>query len=152
VEALRATCEELELSDQQERLIAALLTLANSQRGLRQTESLDLAHITRKVVLSRQDEAERHGIRLATALAAAPATGAGSLAESLVTHLIDNAIRHNLPGGHAEITTALTGEGADLTVSNTGTLVPPDAVDYLFQPIRQLGVSTPIAAASKPPA
>jgi signal transduction histidine kinase len=25
-------------------------------------------------------------------------------------------------------------------VSNTGTLVPPDAVDYLFQPIRQLGV------------
>jgi hypothetical protein len=78
VEALRATCEELELSDQQERLIAALLTLANSQRGLRQTESLDLADITRKVVLSRQAEAERQGIRLATALAAPPrrATGA----------------------------------------------------------------------------
>ena len=35
VETLRATCEELvELSDQQERLIAALLTLASSQRGL----------------------------------------------------------------------------------------------------------------------
>ncbi len=35
VQTLRATCEELvELSDQQERLIAALLTLANSQRGL----------------------------------------------------------------------------------------------------------------------
>ena len=55
VEALRSTCEELvELSDRQERLIAALLTLANSQRGIGQTESLDLADITREAVLVRQ--------------------------------------------------------------------------------------------------
>jgi signal transduction histidine kinase len=56
-----------------------------------------------------------------------------------VANLIDNAIRHNLPGGQAQITTALTAEGAVLTVSNTGTLIPPDAVEELFQPFRQLG-------------
>ena len=122
-----------------ERLIAALLSLANSQRGLAQTESLDLADITRKVILGRQDEAERHGVCLSTALAPAPATGDPSLAESLIANLIDNAIRHNRPGGQAEITTALTDEGAAITVGNTGTLIPPDAVDYLFQPFRQLG-------------
>ena len=140
VETLRATCEELvELGDRQERLIAALLTLANSQRGLTQTDPMDLAGITRKVALARQHEAERHGIRLTTALAAAPATGDPSLAESLIANLVDNAIRHNLPGGQAEISTALTDEGAVITVGNTGTLIPPDAMDYLFQPFRQLG-------------
>jgi signal transduction histidine kinase len=140
VQALRATCEELvELSDQQERLITALLTLADSQRGIEHPQPLDLAGITRNVLPPRQAEAERRGIRLSTTLAAAPATGDPSLAESLVANLIDNAIRHNLPGGQAEITTALTAGGAVLTVSNTGTLIPPDAVEELFQPFRQLG-------------
>ena len=140
VETLRATCEELvELGDQQERLIAALLALASSQRGIGQLECLDLADITRDALLARQEEAERHGIRLRAALAAAPVTGDPSLAESLVANLLDNAIRHNLPGGQAEISTALTTAGAAITVSNTGTLVPPDAVQDLFQPFRQLG-------------
>jgi signal transduction histidine kinase len=141
VATLRATCEELvELGDQQERLIAALLTLASSQRGLAQPQPLDLAEITRKVLEARRAEAERHGIRLTATLAPAPATGDPSLAESLIVNLIDNALRHNLPGGRAEITTALTDAGAAVTVGNTGTLIPPDAVDYLFQPFRQLGL------------
>jgi signal transduction histidine kinase len=140
VQTLRATCEELvELGNQQERLIAALLTLADGQRGLKHPEPLDLADITRNVLPPRQAEAGRRGIRLIAALAAAPATGDPSLAESLVANLIDNAIRHNLPGGQAEVTTALTVRGATITVSNTGTLVPPDAVEDLFQPFRQLG-------------
>ena len=55
VATLRATCEELvELGDQQERLIAALLTLASSQRGLARPQPLDLAEITRKVIEARQ--------------------------------------------------------------------------------------------------
>ena len=140
VQTLRATCEELvELSDQQERLIAALLTLASSQRGIEHPEPLDLADITRNVLPPRQAEAERRGIRLITTLAATPATGDPSLAESLAANLIDNAIRHNLPGGQAQITTALTAGGAVLTVSNTGTLIPPEAMEDLFQPFRQLG-------------
>jgi signal transduction histidine kinase len=73
VQTLRATCEELvELGDQQERLIAALLTLARGQGGLDRPEPLDLAHITRNVLLSRQPEAERRGIRFITALARRP--------------------------------------------------------------------------------
>jgi signal transduction histidine kinase len=91
------------------------------------------------VLPPRQAEAERRGMRLTTTLGPAPATGDPNLAESLVANLIDNAIRHNLPGGQAEITTALTDDGATITVSNTGTLIPPDAMEYLFQPFRQLG-------------
>jgi signal transduction histidine kinase len=141
VETLRATCEELvELGDQQERLIAALLALASSQRGIGPPECLDLADIARDVVMTRREEARRHGIHLHSALDAAPVTADPNLAESLVANLLDNAIRHNLPGGQAEISTALTTAGAVVSVSNTGTLVPPDAVLDLFQPFRQLGI------------
>jgi signal transduction histidine kinase len=140
VETLRATCEELlELGDQQERLITALLALASSQRGIGQVECLDLADIAGDVLPARQEEAKRHGIHLRAALAAAPVNADPNLAESLVANLLDNAIRHNLPGGQVEISTALTTAGAVVSVSNTGTLVPPDAVHDLFQPFRRLG-------------
>jgi signal transduction histidine kinase len=76
MDTLRAACQEvLALGDQQERLIEALLTLATSQRGLERSEPLDLAGITRKVLLSRQHEAGRQGIQVAAALSPAPATG-----------------------------------------------------------------------------
>jgi len=140
VETLRSTCEELvELSDRQERLIAALLALANSQRGLQHPEPLDLADITRKVIAARQEEVGRRGIRLTSTLAPAPATGDPQLAESLIANLVDNAIRHNLPGGQAAISTAVTSAGATITVGNSGTVIPPPAIDDLFQPFRQLG-------------
>ncbi|HET6188837.1 MAG TPA: HAMP domain-containing sensor histidine kinase [Trebonia sp.] len=140
VETLRATCQEVvELGDQQERLIAALLALASSQRGIGQLDCLDLADITQGLLLARQDEAQRHSVHFSAALNAAPVTGDPSLTESLVANLLDNAIRHNLPGGHVEISTALTTAGAAISVSNTGTLVPPNAVEDLFQPFRQLG-------------
>jgi Histidine kinase-, DNA gyrase B-, and HSP90-like ATPase len=69
----------------------------------------------------------------------APVTADPNLAESLVANLVDNAIRHNLAGGQAAISTALTSAGAVVSVSNTGTLVPPNAVQDPFQPCRQLG-------------
>ncbi len=140
VETLRETCEELvELGRQQEGLISALLALASSQRGIGQLTCLDLADITADALPARQEEAGRHGIHLSAALGAAPVTADPSLAKCLVTNLLDNAIRHNQPGGQAEVSTALTAAGAVVSVSNTGTLVPPDAVQDLFQPFRQLG-------------
>jgi hypothetical protein len=48
-------------------------------------------------------------------------TGDPRLAASLVTNLVDNALRHNIAGGTVEITT--TGAGR-LTVSNTGDPIP----------------------------
>ncbi len=137
---LRATCQDvLELGDQQERLIAALLTLASSQRGLTRTEPLDLADVAGKVLAARQQEAERLGIHLGAALVPAKAAGDPNLAESLIANLVDNAIRHNLPGGQAEVATRPDGAGSVLSVRNTGPVIPPDEVDRLFEPFQQLG-------------
>ena len=140
VASLKATCQEvLDLGDQQEHLIGALLTLATSQRGLARAEPLDLADLAGKVLAGRQPDAERRGIQVSAALTAAPATGDPSLAESLIANLLDNAIRHNHPGGQVEISTTLTAGGTQLSVRNTGPIVPPDQVDTLFEPFRQFG-------------
>jgi signal transduction histidine kinase len=140
VDTLRETCQQvLVLGDQQERLIEALLTLASSERGVEQWEPFELADIAGQVIDERRQEAERRGIHLQAALTAAPATGDPSLAESLVANLVDNAIRHNVPGGRAEVSTTMTDGRAVIRVTNTGTVIPPAELDRLFQPFQQLG-------------
>ena len=75
-ESLRAACEEaLQLGEQQERLIAALLTLASSEQGIQKREPLDLAVIAATVLADRTETAERLGITIDRSLKPAPAKG-----------------------------------------------------------------------------
>lgn len=139
-QSLRSTCEEaLELSGQQERLLDALLTLATSERGIEAWEPFDLAQPTQDIVLSRQQDAERHGIQIGATLDEAHAVGDPGLVASLVANLLDNAIRHNVANGAVEISTSATPDGARLTVSNTGAVVPFVEVERLFQPFHRFG-------------
>jgi signal transduction histidine kinase len=138
--ALRSTCEEaLQLSGQQERLIDALLTLATSERGVERWKPFDLTQLTQEIVHSREHDAERHGVKIDAAFDEAHAIGDPGLVASLVTNLLDNAIRHNIAGGGVEISTNATPDGARLTVSNTGAVVPSVEVERLFQPFQRLG-------------
>ena len=140
VDSLKATCQEaLDLGDQQEHLIAALLTLATSQRGVARAQPLDLADLAGKVLVAREDEAARRHIQVTAALDPAPANGDPALAESLIANLADNALRHNIPSGQIEISTSRTAAGAVLTVANTGRMIPPVEVAGLFEPFRQFG-------------
>ncbi len=137
---LRATCEELlVLGEQQERLIEALLTLACGERGVDRWDRFDLAELAGKVIADRAGEAERRGVRVQTALGAAPATGDPSLAESMVANLMDNALRHNVTGGRAEIATRTSAGRGVISAGNTGPVVAPDEVDRLFHPFQRLG-------------
>jgi signal transduction histidine kinase len=140
VESLRAACHDvLALGVAQERLIDALLTLASSERGIEQREPFDLAEIAATVLLARDEDARRCGVRVDRDLALAPATGDRDLVESLVANLVDNAIRYNHGGGWVEVTTAVVDRRATVTVRNTGVVVPPDDVARLFQPFQRLG-------------
>ncbi|WP_306192061.1 HAMP domain-containing sensor histidine kinase [Streptomyces sp. MK5] len=139
-ESLRATCEEaLQLGDQQEHLIEALLTLATGEHGVEQWEPVDLDQITETVIAGRRQQAERRGITIDAALGRAPATGDPTLIERLVANLVDNALRHNTPGGQVEITTDLVRGEAWIAISNTGPAVPPAELKRLFQPFQQIG-------------
>src|SRR5579859_6876418 len=80
--ALRSACEQtLALGERQERLIAALLTLASGEGGIEEWEPFDLAEIAGNVLLARREDAERRGIEVSTALSAAAAKGDPRLAE-----------------------------------------------------------------------
>jgi signal transduction histidine kinase len=138
--SLKTTCEDvLETGKQQQLLIEALLTLARSAQGLDRRELFDLALIASKAVEGRREHPEDHDIRIETTLSAALAAGDPAMAESLVANLIDNAIRHNTPGGRAQITTTTTTGQATIRVSTTGPVIPTDQVDRLFRPFQQLG-------------
>ncbi|MGH3421565.1 MAG: sensor histidine kinase, partial [Streptosporangiaceae bacterium] len=140
VQTLRTACgKALKWNDQEERLIEALLTLASSERGVERWEPFDLAEIAQKAILDRRQDAGCRGIAIAAELSAAPATGDPSLAASLVANLVDNAIRHNRDAGQVQISTTITDGLAVVSVSNTGTLIPHDEVDRLFQPFQRLG-------------
>jgi signal transduction histidine kinase len=136
---LRSTCEEaLQLGAQQERLIDALLTLATSERGIERWEPFDLGALTKSIVLSRQQDAERQGIHIDGALAQITATGDRSLVERLIVNLVDNAISHNTPGGRVQIATQTRSRRPTISVSNTGAVIPPDQLDRLFEPFQRL--------------
>ncbi len=140
VETLRSTCQEiLALGGQQECLIEALLTLASSERGVEQWEPFDLADVAAKVIMDRGPQAARRGVHVETTLTGAPATGDPNLVQSLVANLVDNALRHNVPGGRVEVSTTMAAGRASIRVRNTGTVVPPSEMDRLFQPFQQLG-------------
>ena len=100
--SFRTTCEEvLEAEGQQERLIEALLTLARSQRGLERREPLDLAAITRNVLIAHGPEAAHRGLEVGTSITTAPVLGDACLLERLVANLVDNALRYNVPRGRS---------------------------------------------------
>jgi signal transduction histidine kinase len=123
---------------QQERIIDALLTLARGQAGIDRAEPADLAVIAGQALTARLPEAAGRGVRVHQDLRPARTAGDPRLVERLIANLLDNAIRHNIPGGHAHVQTETAGGQAVLTISNTGPRVPPDAVDSLLQPFRRL--------------
>ena len=155
----QATCQDvLEAGEHQEQLIEALLTLARSQRGLDHRESLDLAAITRNALPTFQQDATARGLTVNAAITTAPVLGDACLLQRLAANLIDNAIRHNIPGGQVDI--QVTGRAGRpwLKITNTGPVVPADQASRLLQPFQRLpaaraasdeglGLGLPIAAA-----
>jgi signal transduction histidine kinase len=138
--ALLTACRRvLAASDQQERLIDALLTLARSQRGLEHREPVDLAALAEEVLGSRRADAERAGLRVIASLGEALVLGDQRLVEQMAANLVTNAIRHNVPDGSLEVRTWTEADGAMLSVANTGPAIPNSEVARLFQPFQRLG-------------
>ncbi|MGV9882207.1 sensor histidine kinase [Streptomyces sp. NPDC003006] len=139
-ESFRANFERLlAISEQQARLLESLLTLSSSQRGLDHSEPLDLSLIAEWALHTARPEIERRGLRAEPVIGPADTVGDPALVQSLVTHLVDNAVRHNTPGGRLEIATRTRGGSAVVAVANTGTAVPPEQVERLFEPFQRLG-------------
>jgi signal transduction histidine kinase len=137
--AWRSTAMEvLASSDEQARLIEALLTLASSESALNRHERVDLAPAVTAALAGLAPEAGRLAIRIDEVTESAPLDGNPLLIERLVANLLTNAVRHNIPGGRLKVRAGVKDGEAVLSVSNTGAPIPPAEVDRLFQPFQRL--------------
>ena len=136
-ESLRRVCERVVAStEEQERLLDALLTLARSEAGVGVGESVDLAVVMEDALLAREQRLV--GIAVESALQPAGVLGDPALLERLVGNLVENAIVHN--GGDSPWIRIFTGEVEGvpaLRIANGGEVVRGDQVGELFEPFRR---------------
>jgi signal transduction histidine kinase len=154
--------------DRAEQLIEALLTLARSDRGGLAREPADLAVLAEDALDAAGPEIRARSLQVSTALDAALLHGDPVLLGRLAANLIDNAVRHNQPGGWIQVATSTgppgtgpAGTGSDgtgpdgtgpdgtgpagsgtgtvwLAVANGGPQIPAELAGTLFEPFRRL--------------
>ena len=124
---------------EQERLIEAMLTLASSEAGPSEPKSLDLAAIASDALATARPAINRLGLNVHADIQPAILDGDPLLVQQLAANLIDNAVRHNIPGGDVQVATGTSQAGAVLSVANSGQVIPAAEVDRLFQPFQRLG-------------
>jgi hypothetical protein len=130
-------------AERAQRLVESLLTLATLQavgRGeLEVSEPVDLARLVPGVLEAVETEVKDKDITVENEIEPAGTVGDPRLLERLIGNLVENAIRHNVPGGWLRVTTGESDERAWLHVANGGTVIPPADVDTLFEPFRRGG-------------
>jgi signal transduction histidine kinase len=137
VDSMRRVCERVVAStEEQERLLDALLTLARSEAGVAAGEHVDLAAVVEDALLAR--EPRLSGVSVESSLEPAVVVGDQALLERLVGNLLDNAIVHNAGAVHwLRITTGETDGVPGLTIANSGEAISAEQVDGLFEPFRR---------------
>jgi signal transduction histidine kinase len=128
--------------DHAESMIEALLTLAASDQGKLSTEFTDLATWAEDAIDAAAPEIKRLNLHVDTELDRAETTGDPQLLERMITNLVDNAVRHNQPGGWIKLRTGTSDAGAYLEIANSGPFIPDDAVPSLFEPFRRIPART----------
>jgi signal transduction histidine kinase len=124
-------------ADRAEALIEALLTLARSDRGAGPREWLDVAVMAEDALDAAAPAIRANPVTVQAALQPARALGDPVLVERLVTNLVDNAIRHNVPDGWVQVATGTSEGMAFIDVANGGPLIPAELVPLLFEPFRR---------------
>jgi signal transduction histidine kinase len=117
-----------------EATVEALLTLATSELGPTGQEPIDLATAAEDALdATRPAIAQRH-ITVDAALEPALASGDRVLLERMIANLVENAVRHNNPGGWIGVRTIQQGDSAVFEIANTGASIPAEQIPTLFEP------------------
>ncbi|MGH3419644.1 MAG: sensor histidine kinase, partial [Streptosporangiaceae bacterium] len=131
--------ELLAANAEQEHLIEALLTLASAEGGTAERQPADLAAITTAALAAARPEIFRSDLNVHADIQPAGLNGDPLLVQQLAVNLIENAIRHNIPGGDIQVSTKSIDGGAVLSVTNSGPLIPATEVSRLYQPFQRFG-------------
>ncbi len=146
VQDLRAAAVVVrEATERADRLVDSLLLLARSDRmqvdGLPLRERVDLPQTCREALAAVAVEVRERGLQVATAYGPAVVLGDAGLLGRLAGNLVENAVRHNLPGGWVRVDTGTVDGRARLQVSNSGAPLDSAEVPALFEPFRRAGAA-----------
>ena len=125
----------LEAADRTQALLDSLMVLARSQQATLRREPIDLAFAAQHAIDQSLAEAAARDVELRVDLQSAGIDGDRPLVERLVANLVENAVRHNVPGGIVRVST----RPGSIRVENTGPVIAPDDVRRLAEPFERLG-------------
>ena len=131
-------------ASQAETLFESLLTLATSDQPLANIEQVDLATAAEDAIETAAPGIRRLDLQVDMVLKPAPTTGNRRLLERMIGNLVDNAVRHNNPGGWVRVHAGISGGRALVTIANSGPVVPEALLPQLFEPFRRVEERTGI--------
>lgn len=119
------------------RLSEQLLTLARAEPGVasgeRAVQMIDLAPLSREVIEELAPLAAQRGIDLGLSEAAArPVSGDREALRTLLSNLVDNALRYTASGGRVDVTTGQEGDRSTLWVRDNGPGIAPAERERVF--------------------
>ncbi|MGO9960954.1 MAG: sensor histidine kinase [Solirubrobacteraceae bacterium] len=123
-----------------DRLLESFLALARAQNGhLGEQSQVALEPRIGAALAARADEIAAKRLTVETDLATVAIAGSATLLGRMIENVIENAVRHNQPGGSIDVTLAPSGgQQARVTVDSSGPALDPDAVTQLAQPFKRL--------------
>jgi signal transduction histidine kinase len=125
--------------DRCERLIGSLLMLARSEAPVGRDQDADLSALAADCVTDLRSRAQEAHVEMAPDLQPAVVRGEPALLERMIANLLDNAIRHNEPGGWVSVSTRVADGLARVVVANGGPPIDPLQAQTLTEPFRRLG-------------
>ncbi len=120
--------------EQAEAIVEALLALATSELGPTVQEAIDLATAAEDALDATHVTIDQRQIKVEATLEPAVARGDRVLLERMIANLVENAVRHNNPGGWIGIRTSQQADSAVFEIANSGTSVPAEQIPSLFEP------------------
>ncbi|MBQ8960108.1 MAG: ATP-binding protein [Ruminococcus sp.] len=99
----------------------------------RQDEEVDLYDLAKAVILRLKSSAEAKQVELSLTGDHVLFTGSRTVLDEIIMNLCDNAVKYNVSGGRVEVKVSHIPTKARITVSDTGTGIPPGDLDRIFE-------------------
>ncbi|WP_241248888.1 HAMP domain-containing sensor histidine kinase [Rhodococcus sp. X156] len=128
-------------TDRAEAMVAGLLMVARtSATGLAVHERVDLVPLVAPALAAVEPERAARQVTVTRQLQPATTIGDPALLARVVGNLVENGVRHNVPGGWLRVRTEVAATGAVvLTVTSSGPPVAAHEVAALFEPFHRGG-------------
>lgn len=129
-----------EQNERLSRMVKTLLDMSELQTVARDDE-IALDALVEEVLADIEPLAQEKTIHLTAQCDAVTMTGSDILLYRLVYNLVENAIKYNTPGGTVTVGVAQQDKHIRLTVADTGTGIPEELKERVFEPFFRLDKS-----------